>query len=257
MRKIAAALSTVLALSSCSTNYKHLAINLSPQAEVVQKNEYEGIKDLRQLVEEAELEEAWAYIPRTNDWHDIGLKAKMEDDNSSVEIDAEKLISLAADHSSLHLWHIHTRKGNLKLWQSFIDNPPKRYIKQQFLDYITAEAAVPSYADLGLAFVFTCSQYADSHRDDRYFLASPLGVTEFRPSHSNLYDFCTLTPTEDVISAANIAGNLTARNFDTDKMVKQINKAVVTKTPTQLFDNSYMKITFTPYEALSKDLESD
>ncbi len=254
MRKITAVLSTILTLSSCSTTTKHLAINLSPQAEVIQKNEYDGIKDLRQLVEESELEEAWAYIPSTRDWHDIGLEAKTEEEKSSVAVDVRKVGSLTAHYSSVHLWHIHTQKGNLKLWQSFINYPPGGYTKQQFLEYITAEAAIPSFDDLGFAIVFTCWRYLEFNRDDRYLLASSYGVTEFKPSHTNLHDFCTFTPKEDVISAANIASRLTARNFDTDKMVQQIKQAVDSKTSSQLFDNSYIKITFYPYDALPKEL---
>jgi len=250
MRKFAIALSTVLALSSCSTVSKHLAVNPSPQAEAAHKNEREGIEDLRQLVEESELEEAWAYVPRTEEWYDVGLEAKADGDTNSVELDVDKVKSVALHYSSFHSWHIHTQRDNIRFYQPFLDHLPKGYTRETLWDFINADAALPSADDLTFSIYFSCLFDQKKNRDDRYLIASHYGVTEFKPLFSGLAFLCQSTPEDDLPTQANIFGRLATHQFNQKMMIRKINYAVKNKTAAQLFENRYMRITFTPYSAL-------
>lgn len=250
MRKIAIALSTIFALSSCSTVSKHLAINPSPQVEIVHKNEPEGIKDLRQLVEEAELEEAWVYIPQTEEWYDVGLEAKAEGDTNSVDLDVDKVKSLALRSSRFHSWHIHTQKDSLRFYQHFLDNLPRGYTRETLWDFINADAALPSSDDLTFSIYFSCLFDQKKKRDDRYLIASHHGVTEFKPLSSGLAYLCQSTSEDDLPTQANIFGHLATQQFNQKRMIQKIQSAVKNKTPAELFQNSFMTITFTPYTAL-------
>ncbi len=255
MKKIAAALATIIALSSCSTVSKHLAVNPSPQTEIVRKSEREGIKDLHRLVEEVTLEDAWVYIPQTEDWEDIGLEAKAEGDINSVELDVDKVKSLAMHYSRLHSWHIHTQKDSLRFYQSFLDHLPQGYTTETLRDFINADAAIPSSDDLTFSIYFSCLFDQTKKRDDRYLVASQYGVTEFKPLSSGLIFLCQSTSEDDLPTQANIFGRLATHQYHQKKMIKKIYAAVANETSAQLFENSFMTITFWPYAALPSDLK--
>ncbi len=263
MRKIALALSTILALSSCSQ--KDLSVNPSSDTKIVRKNEREGIVDLRRLVEESEVEEAWVYIsptvedawyyhPIIPEWHDIGLEAKTKDGMSSVELDIPKIKGLGDLYSSIHVWHIHPQKAIRELYSSFLDDPPKGLTKEQFAEKITLEGAIPSRNDLTLAIYFNCILNSQRSHYDRYFLASHYGITEFQPISSNLVNVCQSSEPSLSLKAKKL-GLLLEASYDDFRMRTKIKQAVNTRTSAELFHKEYMKITFWPYAALPTDLK--
>ena len=82
----------------------YLAVNTSIEVFFeTSLDEREGIRQLKEIVETAETEECWAYLPLKNRWVEIG---EMETE-SSVKNNIELLESLIDKHSSLVLYHIH------------------------------------------------------------------------------------------------------------------------------------------------------
>lgn len=264
MRKITAVLSTVLALSSCSTATKNLAVNSSPQAEIVRKSEPEGINDLRQLVEESFLEEAWVYLPQTEEWPDVGLRTKYDQDTNSVDYDEEKVKAFAVKYSELHFWHIHTTPFSKFAWREFIGTPPLTklpvgYTRESLLEFIYATDALPSKDDISSAIYFTCLlptlSPSSKKRSDLYFLASHLGVTNLKPFYDRLEPACHSASREDLIERADILGGHAIRHFNEKKMAIKVKEAVAARKSVRLFESDYVVISFVPYEALSKDLK--
>src|SRR3989344_4183809 len=123
MRKMITSLCTLLFLAGCSP--QHLRVNSSPDAPVVRKDERGVIADLRQLVAEAEAEDAWLYVPETKECHDVGLETT-ETDGVAMTVDygLDKIRNVAAKHKQLRFYHIHPIKPFRRIMRPNLESPP-------------------------------------------------------------------------------------------------------------------------------------
>src|SRR3989338_2236667 len=108
-------LSTVCLLGSCSSSSQYLAVNSSPTAQILYKHETEAVLDLRKLVAEAEVEEAWCYVPEETSWHDVGLEVAVSNGRATVDYDLEKIEKLAVEHKTLDFYHLHPQPMMMNL----------------------------------------------------------------------------------------------------------------------------------------------
>ncbi|MDR4496601.1 MAG: hypothetical protein MRK02_01545 [Candidatus Scalindua sp.] len=79
---------------------------------VICKNEEEGIKELRSLVDTSRIEECWIFLPPEERWVEIGSGAVPEtrvDDHfiTKVGVDVQFMESVMAKNNSLIVYHIH------------------------------------------------------------------------------------------------------------------------------------------------------
>ncbi|MBI2102337.1 hypothetical protein HYT55_00725 [Candidatus Woesearchaeota archaeon] len=251
MRKTITSLCTLLLLAGCSP--QHVKVNSSPDAPVVQKDERSIITDLRQQVMEAEAEDAWLYVPETKECHDIGMETtETEGQSMTVDFDVERIKKIAAQYSSLRFYHIHPLKPLSRIMQPYIQSPPKGYTGQRIKDLLEADNVVPSWIDIGSAIAFSC--LFDHHQSKivHHRVVSQYGVTEYKPDLAELFEFCEFTPEDRLFQYAAVLGRHVAEKFRSGKIEKQIKQSIARQKPVHLFRNSYLTITFHPYDSLKK-----
>lgn len=87
---------------------------------ITRKAEEQGINEMRQILEDSFIEEAWVFIPETNEWHEIGfaefyyMHAREIDENtyaplyqSGTVLAKNTIRELAKKHNALIIYHTH------------------------------------------------------------------------------------------------------------------------------------------------------
>ncbi|MBI4152533.1 hypothetical protein HY495_02375 [Candidatus Woesearchaeota archaeon] len=244
-------LSTVYVLGSCSPPVQFLAVNSSPTAPIVYKQEKEAFKDLRKLVAEAEVEEAWCYVPEETSWHDIGLEVAVGNGRATVDYDLQKIGKLAAEHETLDFYHLHPQPMMMNLIAPYVRDPSlsRRYSKQRIKEIFTADAAVPSPDDLGSAIYLACTyQQPNRQQQFRFFIASHYGITNYTPQPELLTDFCRLFGGANLLTLATAFGKNILEELHPEVVERKIKRAVAGGFPTSLSPDLMITIEFIPYD---------
>lgn len=140
---------------------------------VVNKDENAGLTDLKNLMNSAEKEEAWCYIPKDNKWIEVGESRKVdpsEKGNFSVKINLSRLYKIMDKNEELVFYHIHPAKG-------------KCLDKCEFKEDLYVYSTLPSKEDM--LFMTQVYYYFSEKQKDAKFsfkIASMYGITECVPS---------------------------------------------------------------------------
>lgn len=139
---------------------ENLIINANPKiAMVVNKDEQEGLKDLKNLASTSEIEEAWCYLPKKKQWIEIGI----EETNSSLEANIPLKEDIIQENDDIIFYHLHPKDITSKT-----DN-------MQFLRLI-----IPSEIDLFMAARESANLFK-KYKDGtfNFKIVSESGVTEY------------------------------------------------------------------------------
>ncbi|MBW2992142.1 hypothetical protein KY345_02900 [Candidatus Woesearchaeota archaeon] len=183
----------------------NIVLNLEDEKRtIIPKNEEEGIKDMRTLLDTSIYEEAWAYLPEKKEWHEIGVDEYTTNCGNYIESGVDKDIEyiddkLAKSNKKITVWHFHPDSANLhnKVTKQPIQNEkpigvndsgkPLNYSDGD-ITYKTLKSAfrgksnaAPSPTDLLNAIARGYTLYeVDSTIEYKEKLASQYGITEFR-----------------------------------------------------------------------------
>jgi hypothetical protein len=74
--------------------------------------EQPGIRKIAEILQQAEFEEMWAFLPRARgnggcEWHEIGREERDKRRGSTLRVDMDYLMQLMAENSEIHLLHFH------------------------------------------------------------------------------------------------------------------------------------------------------
>ncbi|MGH8680830.1 MAG: hypothetical protein ACREVP_04895 [Burkholderiales bacterium] len=77
--------------------------------------ERDGIREIASILERADFEEMWAFLPRAHgtedcQWHEIGREERSERDRSTLRVDMGYLAGLMAENTEIRLVHFHPRR---------------------------------------------------------------------------------------------------------------------------------------------------
>ncbi len=259
MRKYLVMLAAVQTLLT-GYNPPRLQVREESSHPAVLKSESEGIKDLQQLVQESETEEAWAYVPTVQEWHDIGKNSSfVEGQSVSVALDVLKIRELVGKYSQVSIYHIHPRLAILKLLNSPLNNPPneeknnppKNPAKKPTVRTAMLNAVIPSPDDLSSAILLSCT--ADPYYEHRHLVASPFGVTDYSLRKEAIKKYCERESSlpylylEASILAHGILGKADINNIE-----RKIQRAQKNNQPTVILKDQLVNIKFTPYSALKQ-----
>lgn len=251
MRKTITTLCTLLSLAGCSPQY--VKVNPSPDAPIIKRDERSLITDLRQQVLEAEAEDAWLYTPETQECHDIGLKTEEEEGKAmTVDYDLDKIRQIAHKHRRLHFYHIHPIKPFERIIMPYLTSPPKGYTPQRVRELLEKDNVVPSHVDIGSAISFSCLFQHHQEKDVRHYVVSRYGITEYKPNVKELLDFCELVEEKETFSQGTILGEHAYNQIDPKVLEWRVNEAIKRKKPVHLLKNSFLRITFHPYESITQ-----
>lgn len=173
----------------------NLVLNTSNENRTaIKKSEYEGMYEMRKILEESELEEVWAFLPEKEEWREIGIKESPERravTNSRIlyitrtELDLNYLEKLIRENNEIIIWH-YSPKGSLLLRDEIKQavergNPLTEQEISKIIKNISVKEAIPSIIDL-------CGMISNSKKFYRlkpegeisYKQCSELGTTEFK-----------------------------------------------------------------------------
>ena len=77
---------------------------------VTNKNEKQGIKDIKKIINNSNYEEYWLYLPEKKIWYEIGINSSLSEKRSSVEVcneDIEKILRKNKNVKELVFYHNH------------------------------------------------------------------------------------------------------------------------------------------------------
>lgn len=217
---------------------------------VVKKSEKKAVKDLQQLVETAEVEEAWAYAPVPQRWHDIGTKTDLtEGESVTVDNDKDLIQTLVKQYDRLVFYHIHPAKAILKVIKPLLDNPGASGLTSPEIAYLAQLSAVlPSSNDLANALYISCRY--DQKKLYHYKVASLYGITDYQPKQEKLSEFCSEEDDFVFLFSAQFLGESIFKDLNQSKLEENVDFAIASQKSVALLPNKYFTITFTPYSAL-------
>lgn len=98
----------------------NLIINIDDGMKVItNKCEDEGVKDLRELLDKDDPEEAWAYIPETCTWIDVGKKQGL----GNVTVDFDFIKSLGSQFNEIIIYHSHPKGDGMDYFLQALPTP--------------------------------------------------------------------------------------------------------------------------------------
>ncbi len=216
---------------------------------VVTKSEKKAVKDLRQLVQTAEVEESWAYAPVPQKWHDIGTKTNLiEGESVTVDNDVEQIRDLAKQYDRLIFYHIHPEKAILKVIKPMLDKPGDSGLTVPEIVHLTQLSAVlPSSNDLANALYISCRY--DRQKSHHYKVASLYGIVDYHPKAETVSDFCSEEDNFALLFSARFLGEVIINSASLSSIEESVDKAIKKHQSVALLQNNYFTITFTPYSA--------
>jgi len=167
--------------------------NSTDYINVVEKNEEEGVRDLRQLAENSQLEESWVYLPLETLWVEIGKTSfpleiivknkEIIGYQERVENYTGIVFKLMQAHWTLVHYHIHIKKsGVVKEGIDYIVDGLK--ISDSSLleieNLVSSATALPSALDIRNMVVHSDAYYTLNSRGQiSHKVVSGYGVTEY------------------------------------------------------------------------------
>ncbi len=216
---------------------------------VVKKSEKKAIADLQHLVQTAEVEEAWAYAPVPQRWHDIGTKTNLtEGESVTVDNDMNIIKMVAKQYDRLVFYHIHPEKGILKVIKPMLENPKENGLTAQEIVHLCQLSAVlPSSNDLANALYLSCRY--DRHHLHHYRVASLYGITDYRPQSQKISDFCSEKDDFTLLFSVQFVAEVIVKDLNLVQLEETVKTAFDRKKSVAVLPNDYFTITFTPYSA--------
>ncbi len=144
---------------------ENLIINANPKiAMIVNKDEKEGLKDLKNLASTSEIEEAWYYLPKKKQWIERGIN----ETNHSIQENIPLKEDVLQENDCIILYHLHAKDKGL---DSKIDKD------MQFI-----RLTLPSKADFLTAARYSANLLKKYENCAFNFkIVSERGITEYHP----------------------------------------------------------------------------
>lgn len=249
MRKYLTLLATLQTLGSGFAP-PQLIVNEDSDHPAVPRTQKDGISDLQHLVLNSEKEDAWAFIPATQEWHDVGMHSYLlEGQATGVRLDRFKIYDLARENSVLVLYHLHPKPAIIKVLQPQLDALSGGSITpDQVIEYAMINATLPSADDLASAVQLHC--YIDSQTETRHRVASLYGITEYQLHVKKKSLFCGESDDHSPLLSARAIAQEVLRKVRHDDVKQKVHRALRGKKKINLFHGQYFTITFTPYAAV-------
>ena len=168
---------------------------------VTLKSEQDGIKDLKKLVMQSKVEEAWVYLPKITTWIEVGTDEKAEIETITKEgrtylkeakVDEAIIWELAKTYAELILYHLHPfsslrLRTTLNLMQTNSGKSVPKEIITEERQKCLEEDARPSSQDVIYAFTLARRIHGiNPYPDFSAKVVSRLGVTEQKINSSAL-----------------------------------------------------------------------
>lgn len=258
-----------------------LAVNQTDVRQIVPQNEEEGIQDMRKLVSSSPLEEAWVYLPKDELWVEIGKESRppgmcIEQEfrffQLTTVLDVEFMHDLpSAGYDEIIVYHFHP-DSNFKSIENAAKRLKKRHRSSVFTrqmyekklerlkEKLIAKSLVPSGPDISnMIMNSTILNKINPKGEVAYKICSCYGVAEFYltekgKAHFNQVfslekerDFLVKGRTEINI----ISCNANLRLFEFAGFNKGYTESAA-KELAGLMSSEYIRITFTPYDAIGQ-----
>lgn len=245
-----AAVQTLLSGSAPPSYPSRLQVQEGSEHPLVAKSEQEGIKDLHQLVLEADTEDAWAYVPEFREWHDVGDESFFIPGTTvGLRLDRVKIEELSEDNSQIVLYHIHPKPAVQKLLKSYLENPSdERLTPEQLVESFLIDSTTPSVEDLTSAVYFSCKFGKDS--ENRYRIASIYGITTYYLQPQSIDEICKGEENPPFQLGAQILARRFLDSFKHKHIERRVHRALRQKKEVILLNDKNFTVTFRPYSAI-------
>ncbi|MDO8516882.1 MAG: hypothetical protein Q7S33_02045 [Nanoarchaeota archaeon] len=108
----------------------NLVINYNDHIQTIcPKNEEQGIKDMRNLLENNAAEEMWAYLPQKKIWYEIGIRGKILNEGPIIFANIDEFSDLAKKNNNLTIYHIHPNSKFLDSKRQINDEDYRKMMK--------------------------------------------------------------------------------------------------------------------------------
>ena len=175
-----------------------LIVNTAADKYIVRKNEEEGIKDIRKLLEGPDISEGWIYMPEQELWIEAGeIQDGPPDFSEPVQLmfDQESLCIAGPMQEDMHFYYFHPSR----IYESWVSEardavlklePSKEFytdesIKARVEQMPKVKSAIPSarmVSNMVLTSLF--SDKVNPGKEVMYCLCSDLGITDFSLTES-------------------------------------------------------------------------
>ena len=157
---------------------------------VIKKDEIEGIKDIKNLADTSAYEEAWAYLPEKQEWHEIGFDEEIINYEPTIRNDVDYKKKLSRENNEIFIYHFHPTDESIEREgkeQEVVENEPEdkeeqykeseNYLGNIFEGY---EDACPSMPDI-ISMIYSSINYTKLNPKVTIIskLGSIYGVTKY------------------------------------------------------------------------------
>ncbi|MBI2102224.1 hypothetical protein HYT55_00150 [Candidatus Woesearchaeota archaeon] len=209
----------------------------------VRHSEKEGISEISHLVATEEFEEAWIYIPKEDEWWEIGQASWKDSVGVYTALNYSLLELLAGVSDEVIHYHIHPEKTLRKLSTPPLlpGTPPPALT--------LTEWALPSDIDLYSSLVQSCD--VASHfpgKKIRFKVASPAGIVEYAPVKSTFEEICSRDfPKRHRAFRDAVNQTVLGLSFNFTDVSRKLVDGREVDTPTVIYQGDYFSYTFTRY----------
>jgi hypothetical protein len=194
-----------------------LQVNTSKTyATSVRESEYRGVQQIRTLIGNSQLEEAWAYLPKKGQWIETGIDESVDEIGSHATIENKSLESILKENDEIILYHFHP----------MIEGSKDRLYE-----------AIPSGTDLG-TMVTTSEKFYKMHPQGTFVhkLCSYYGVTDFQLTKSGIEKYSKTDVVFFLIDHETV-----------NAIKKNIRHSVTAQKPIFIGNKDDLSVNFTPY----------
>ncbi len=239
---------------------------------VIYKNEDEGVSEMRELVESSQTEESWAYLPRKEEWIEVGYNEeseKKEKDSyiTKTKLDVQLLDTLMDENDNMILYHFHP--PSYHLLEDEIRNREKEELTMSEKEIekvrtgILIKSTYPSRSDL-MNMIGNSTEFYERNPEGKisFKICSHYGVTEYHMTDEGLkYLYADNTP-EQILKikskslSANVVVNVTGEILEMNPRKTQNPLKRIKMSPKQKRKTLSRYILIEPLSRIVKALES-
>jgi len=236
---------------------------------IIFKNEEEGTKDIKELVGTSEIEEAWAYLPPSQKWIEIGIegttKTQFRYDNNlkkitkgyiNTKIDSANLEKILKEYDDLIIFHFHPESFSseaitvLKEAYQKEELTNETYIQQMLLyEFLNC---IPSIDDITTMIITSRAFYLlHPHGNTRHKVISKIGIAEYKLTSKGIKEYTSMSNTEFLETVQTLKQPLTIQLGDKCNSYNTTEKTIIlkydciTKLMCDLFNNKLYICNFT------------
>ncbi|MBW2982069.1 hypothetical protein KY343_04265 [Candidatus Woesearchaeota archaeon] len=229
---------------------ENLVVNISDDKKYeVQKNEEEGIQDIRKLIKTSDLEEGWVYLPEKELWFETRIKQRIEESNGlmhrRLKSDIGLCTKLMKENNTLISYHFHLGRyeEELREYENRLSNP---LLKEGFKASVIAMKTIPSSKDLYFMIMLSlvCNKENPNGKISSK-VCSPEGIVEYSLTEEGKRYFREkdVYETKKIIEEKHSRAKLLSAASDfTVSSQERINQLV------DLLNDEYVTVRFSPYE---------